>query len=147
MRARIVFGLMLAVAVASKAAPAYPTSSYCLVINNTRNEVMSVEVDGYPGHFWIVIPNHTFALSAAENGDMSQALAGAMFSFRVYEGDERTGPRGALYDTVIANQTPSSYGTSSHTLLTPVAPDPSGYDRNVPSQCVIGGYWNALIHD
>jgi hypothetical protein len=123
----------------------------CLLIDNARleNRTITVEIDGYSG-YWIVAPNQTYAITAAPVGantsDSTQRLLrGSSFSFRVYDGDERQGSKGPLYDTVTAAWTVGSYGTSSHTLLTPVQP-PQSNDPKFEPECRSSGFWLALVH-
>jgi len=99
----------------------------------------------------VIAPNQTYTISAAPVGSSDSdsrrtALHGSGFSFRVYDGDESKGARGPLYDSVSAIATPGSYGTSSHTLLTPVSPSTTD-DRRFPPECVQSGSWLGLVHD
>ncbi|MBI1212161.1 MAG: hypothetical protein GC190_11910 [Alphaproteobacteria bacterium] len=136
-------------AVALAAAAALPgvafaeaSSSTCLVVDNARahGPAVTVEIDGYSG-FWVMQPNQTYTLFSS-----GQIVRGSSFTLHVYDGDENQGTKGALYDTVHAEFTGTSYGTSTHTLLTLVTP-PTSDDARANPDCRQTGYWLALIHD
>src|SRR3569832_1267588 len=136
-------GLVSAVLVAalSGVASADASAESCLVISNARSDgrPITVEVDGYSG-YWVLQAQQTFTITSS-----SGVVRGASYTFRVYDGEEGQGTKGALYDSVTARFTGSSYGTSTNTLLSLITP-PTSQDARAAAECRNIGYWLALVH-
>jgi hypothetical protein len=135
-------------ALAPGSAFAAPTSQSCLEIDDARNVPITVEIDGYPG-YWVLQPNQTYTIGSTPPGapqSSGAVIRGASFGFRVFEGDERAGTKGGLYDSVSATFTGASYGTSTHTLLTYVDTAAANDPRTAP-ECRQTGVWVAVVHD
>lgn len=111
-------------------------------VSTNQDQKISVEVDGYPDHYWSTTYNQTYA-ATLEPDNHATIVRGANFVLHLYNGEQgRSGQYvGDARSIDFTNAVPNA---NPNVLWTYVKPNDE-FSNRWP-ECASSGVWLALIH-